>query len=199
AGADGATGQQADASQADPAAQPEQAAEQVPVEELEGRSIVNAQGEDLGEIEAIANIGGSPHAIVAHGGFLGLGQDEVAIPLDRFSLRGDELVLEQMTQEELAAMPKLDGEYQQLASDQSVPIARTWLSSTGTTQSADGAQPAALVQVGGKACQRPARPYIAPRSRPAFPMTGWRHARDPFPCSFATSPSSPTSIMARPR
>jgi hypothetical protein len=42
---------------------------------------------------------------VAHGGFLGLGEDKVAFPLERFALRGnDRLVIRGVTEQDIEAM-----------------------------------------------------------------------------------------------
>lgn len=77
--------------QEQPAAQPqqEQQTEQkltgklVKGSEVVGANIFNQQGEDLGEIEDVMfdeNTGGVTHAILAIGGFLGIGERLVAVP-----------------------------------------------------------------------------------------------------------------------
>jgi sporulation protein YlmC with PRC-barrel domain len=77
------------------------------VNQLQDMDVYNLRGEELGEIDRIiinpAN--NMRYAILEHGGFLGLGEDQVALPLERFWLRGDRLVLRGVTEEDLEAMP----------------------------------------------------------------------------------------------
>ena len=42
------------------------------------------------------------------GGFFGFGEEEVPIPLDRLTLRGDSLILATLTEEEITAMDQAD-------------------------------------------------------------------------------------------
>ena len=43
--------------------------------------------------------------VVAHGGFLGIGEGRVALPLERFAVRGeDRLVIRGVTEEDIDAM-----------------------------------------------------------------------------------------------
>ena len=65
----------------------------VRIKDLEDLDVYNFRNEKLGEVKrvvrAIAN--NQQFVILEHGGFLGLGEKEVPLPLDRFTVRGDRL------------------------------------------------------------------------------------------------------------
>lgn len=77
----------------------------VPISQIDGRDVKNARGEDLGKVDrVIVTPQGKRFAIVGNGGFFGIGRDRVAFPLDRFWLRGDNLVLRGVTENDIEAM-----------------------------------------------------------------------------------------------
>ena len=84
------------------------AASTVVISDIVGRDVVNLQGEELGEIESVTLVNDRAYAILAEGGFLGICENQVAIPLDSMSMRGDEVVLRGMTEEDIDAMPEFD-------------------------------------------------------------------------------------------
>jgi hypothetical protein len=51
---------------------------------------------------------GKHQLIVGVGGFLGLGERRVAIPSGNVAMRGDRLILENITEEQLKRMPPVD-------------------------------------------------------------------------------------------
>lgn len=68
-------------------------------DEMIGRDVRNLQDEDLGEIDDVViatNDAGHSYAIVAYGGFLGIGEEQVAVPLSslRLTENRDVLVLD---------------------------------------------------------------------------------------------------------
>ena len=79
------------------------------VDELEDLAIVGPAGEEIGEVEeALMTPDGTIDAVAAEvGGFLGIGESEVVIPLDRLRLDGGRLVTA-MTREELERLPEWD-------------------------------------------------------------------------------------------
>lgn len=79
------------------------------VDEIEDADLLNAAGEEIGEVEEVlVDAGGRAVAIVADvGDFLGIGDKEVIIGLDLVELRGDDLVTT-LTREELAGLPIWD-------------------------------------------------------------------------------------------
>jgi hypothetical protein len=81
---------------------------QMPASELLGQDVVNDQGETVAEIVDMVKRPDSDEifAVLSVGGFLGLGQKEVAMPLERFDVGADqEIILSNATEEELKNMP----------------------------------------------------------------------------------------------
>ena len=71
--------------------------------------VYNEKGARLGEIERIVQApDGKQQLIVGVGGFLGLGERRVAIPAADVAMRGDRLILENMSEEQLKRMPPVD-------------------------------------------------------------------------------------------
>ncbi|MCG7599962.1 PRC-barrel domain-containing protein [Halomonas sp. McH1-25] len=68
----------------------------MPVSEIEGMQVVNQDGQELGEVErvAISNQDNQVYAIVSVGGFLGIGDESVALPIEEMNLQKDHLVLQ---------------------------------------------------------------------------------------------------------
>ena len=62
-------------------------------DEIIGQTLYGTDGQEIGEIEnVVARQGGSnPEALVGAGGFLGIGERSVAIPLDQIQMQGDRL------------------------------------------------------------------------------------------------------------
>ncbi|MGQ7261612.1 PRC-barrel domain-containing protein [Vreelandella sp. V005] len=63
--------------------------------DLEGRSIANREGEEIGEVQHIAkhNDSGELFAIVSVGGFWGIGATDIALPLNDVHVEDDQLVV----------------------------------------------------------------------------------------------------------
>lgn len=63
--------------------------------DLEGETVYNQDGQDIGEIQHIAReeATGELHAIINVGGFWGVGGSEIALPIDEFSVQNNQLVL----------------------------------------------------------------------------------------------------------
>ena len=79
----------------------------VRVRDLVGLDVLTADGDEVGEISRIVTNNSLVFAVVEHGGFLGLGEDEVALPLRRFAIHGDDALLLGLSEEELDADAKL--------------------------------------------------------------------------------------------
>lgn len=79
------------------------------VDDIEDADLLNAAGEEIGEVEEVlVDASGQAVAIVADvGDFLGIGDKEVIIGLDRVEMRGDDLVTS-LTREELTGLPIWD-------------------------------------------------------------------------------------------
>lgn len=80
------------------------------VGDILGQNVTTQAGEDVGEIDYIVRQGEDLAAVIGIGGFLGLGEYTVAIPLEEFSMapEGEGMMLSSWTEEELKAQPEFD-------------------------------------------------------------------------------------------
>lgn len=81
-----------------------------PVSDLAAYPVASTTGETIGEIEALARHNNKVVALVGVGGFLGLGEHDVALDLNELSFDGEKFIAEGYTKEELEAMPEYDEE-----------------------------------------------------------------------------------------
>ena len=91
----------------------------IPASELLGQAVVNDQGETVAEIVDLVKRGDSEDlfAILSVGGFLGIGEKQVSVPLDRFDVgQNQEIILSGATQEQIKNMPSYedDGTFQSI-------------------------------------------------------------------------------------
>jgi putative membrane protein len=90
---------------------------EISLEEVLGSSVVNSAGEEVAEIEDIVlDANQKYYAILSVGGFLGIGDKKVAIPLDQLQLGEDQVYLmSAQTEEQLEEMPEYEeDQYQPL-------------------------------------------------------------------------------------
>jgi hypothetical protein len=87
-----------------------QSISEMTVGEFLGLDVVSSEtGEDVGEIDYVIRGASEPEAVIGIGGFLGLGEYTVALPLSDFSYDAeDRTLMVNRTQEELEAMPEFD-------------------------------------------------------------------------------------------
>ncbi|QFT57410.1 PRC-barrel domain protein [Sulfitobacter sp. THAF37] len=78
------------------------------VSELVGRSVATETGEDVGEVDFIGVRGDTIVAIIGVGGFLGMGENEVAVPVNQMLVRETELIVPGTTEERLESMPEFN-------------------------------------------------------------------------------------------
>ena len=81
------------------------------VGDIVGQNVYASTGEDVGEIDYVITDAGGLSAIVGVGGFLGLGEHDVSIPLEDFTIAEgdlDGMVLTDWTEEMLRALPEVD-------------------------------------------------------------------------------------------
>jgi len=79
--------------------------------DLMGDSVENAAGDVLGDIETmvVAPDGTIEHVILGVGGFLGIGEKEVAVPWDRFTVDpAENRIVADVSREELEGMPDFE-------------------------------------------------------------------------------------------
>lgn len=79
------------------------------VDDLVGKNVLSATGKDVGEIDYVILHDGEVAGVVGVGGFLGIGEHDVAIPLSQFDVTANgELQLDSRTEAELRNMPEVD-------------------------------------------------------------------------------------------
>lgn len=87
--------------------------------------VVGANGEDLGNPEAVIERNGELLLVVAEGGFLGLGESQTAVPLSRATLNLDEEIIQlsSLSAEEIeeAGNFEFNGE-EEVDADREVPL-----------------------------------------------------------------------------
>jgi hypothetical protein len=78
----------------------------VSIDEVLGSSVVNENGEEVGKIEDLVVKDEAHYAVLSVGGFLGLGEKNVAIPLDELKLGEDQsYLMSTETEEQLEELP----------------------------------------------------------------------------------------------
>lgn len=74
--------------------------------EIVGQTVIDAERMSIGEIDTIGIRDDVLVAIVSVGGFLGMGEHDVAVPLDRLTMEDNLVMLPNTTEEELEGMPE---------------------------------------------------------------------------------------------
>lgn len=80
-------------------------------DEMIGADVENMKGNELGEVEDILIGAGdkSGYLIVSHGGFLGIGDKQIAVPLEKFRVSRDhDTFYIAMTEKQIEAAPSFD-------------------------------------------------------------------------------------------
>jgi sporulation protein YlmC with PRC-barrel domain len=81
----------------------------IPVSRIRNMVVYDAKGTKVGDVERIVQSqDGKRELVVGVGGFLGLGERRLAIPAENVSMRGDRLLLEGLTEEQLKRMPAIE-------------------------------------------------------------------------------------------
>jgi putative membrane protein len=81
----------------------------VSLDEVLGSSVVNENGEEVGTIEDLVVKDEAHYAVLSVGGFLGLGEKNVAIPLDELKLGEDEsYLMSTETEDQLEELPEYE-------------------------------------------------------------------------------------------
>ena len=75
---------------------------------LRSADVYDATGENIGSINDIVVNGSDVFAILEFGGFLGIGDDEVPVPLSQLQMGEGDNVIVPFTEEQLEAMPEYD-------------------------------------------------------------------------------------------
>lgn len=90
-------------------------------QDVVGNEVLNSQGEEIGEVEdVVVDQNQTAHAVISVGGFLGLGDKEVAVPMDRLTPAQDGGgATTDLTEEELEGLPAYEeGQYSSIERQQ---------------------------------------------------------------------------------
>ena len=100
---------------------------QMTVSALTDKDLVGARDNEVGDIERVveSNADKKQHLVISRGGFLGLFETEVMIPLENVAAKGDQIVLRNVSEEQLKTFPKFDSNdtaYRRLEDNQSITL-----------------------------------------------------------------------------
>ena len=108
------------------AAAPAAGAHAVAVSRLKRMNLYNERGDKLGDVERVLQSpDGNFHIVVGTGGFLGIREHDIRIPLDRVTMRADRLLTQGLTDDQVRTMPVFDRKdrtYRDLARNTTVRI-----------------------------------------------------------------------------
>ena len=95
------------------------------VSDMTGRTVYGANGEEIGSVERVMRLGRQTYVVVEHGGFLGLGDTDIPVPVGELRVRDGELVATNLTAERAEEMQANDIERgEDLADDDQVRVRR---------------------------------------------------------------------------
>jgi sporulation protein YlmC with PRC-barrel domain len=99
---------------------------QMSVSALEDKDLIGANSGEVGDIESVveSNADKKRFIVISRGGFLGFFETEVAIPLENVAVRNDQIVLQNLTEEQLKALPKYENNnaYRELDDNESISL-----------------------------------------------------------------------------
>lgn len=101
---------------------------QMTVTALADKDLEGGNSNEVGDIERIveANTDKKRYLVISRGGFLGLFETEVLVPLENVAAQGDRIVLRNMTEEQIKTLPAFDkGGYRDLESSETLTLAET--------------------------------------------------------------------------
>jgi sporulation protein YlmC with PRC-barrel domain len=92
------------------AAVPAAPTRQMTVSDLTDKDLEGPNANEVGDIERVveANADKKQHLVISRGGFLGMFETEVAIPVENVAVQGDRIVLRNMTPEQIKTLPAFD-------------------------------------------------------------------------------------------
>ena len=85
---------------------------QMSVSALTEKDLQGAKENEIGDIERVveANSDKKRYLVISRGGFLGLFESEVLVPLENVAVQGDRIVLRNMTEEQIKTSPKFEND-----------------------------------------------------------------------------------------
>ncbi|GAB5375258.1 MAG: hypothetical protein AcusKO_17200 [Acuticoccus sp.] len=86
-------------------------------------SVMGANGDTIGDVEAFATRGGETYLVVGVGGLLGLGEKQIAIPLNEATFRDEAFHVPSLTDEAAEEMAEYDdGTFTPVEEDQNIDV-----------------------------------------------------------------------------
>jgi len=111
------------------AAAPAASGHAIAVSRLHSMNLYNERGDELGDVERVMQSpDGNLHIVIGAGGFLGMRERDVRIPLERVTIRGDRLVIQGLTDDQVRIMPVFDRNdrtFRELEGNATVPLSAT--------------------------------------------------------------------------
>ena len=105
---------------------PQESARAVVVSSLAGLDVVNTVGEKIGTVDRllVSDQDNRFYLVIAHGGFLGLGETEALLPLDTVSIWDNRLVIRDLTDDQIRQLPGWsdDKAYREVSGDELAQI-----------------------------------------------------------------------------
>jgi sporulation protein YlmC with PRC-barrel domain len=100
---------------------------QMTVSALTDKDLVGARDNEVGDIERVveSTADKKQYLVISRGGFLGLFETEVLVPLENVAAQGDRIVLRNLTEEQVKALPKYttdDKAYRELDGSQTISL-----------------------------------------------------------------------------
>lgn len=93
---------------------------------LIGVNVASSAGESIGEIDDVVDINGETMAVVGVGGFLGLGEHDVALPVTELMVEGNTVTAMGYTREQLKSMAEFNAEVAtSLDAEQTIELGRS--------------------------------------------------------------------------
>ncbi len=108
-------------------AQPAAPTRQMSVSALEDKDLIGANSGEVGDIESVveSNADKKRFIVISRGGFMGFFETDVAVPLENVALRNDQVVLQNLTEDQLKALPKFENDnnaYRVLDDNESITL-----------------------------------------------------------------------------
>jgi len=81
-------------------------------ENLKGMTVKGSDGEDLGKVDSIVSSrsSGQIYAVIASGGFLGIGERKILVPLSELTVRDKDNLQARFSKEQVKSRPKYDSD-----------------------------------------------------------------------------------------
>lgn len=79
------------------------------VSKIINMDLYNVNGNRLGDIEhVVTDASGGNSVVIGHGGFLGMGEKQIAVPIEDIWMKGGRLVTRNVTDDQIKSMPEYD-------------------------------------------------------------------------------------------